>query len=261
MKKIYFIIIVLLILSCLKSFDGPRPSITSVFPSRGWTGVDNNITISGTGFSPVVTNTLSGNRLVVLPEVVLDSNPQLTLEVTFASTTEINAVVPEGAPVGGPYGIKVINPNGKSAYLASAYEVTQNPLITVSKIYPNFGWKEGDTTVTISGSGFESTPTAFLEIPGGRAQIENLSFISSTSLSGIVPKGLSAGGPYDLTVINPSGDAGVLENAFTITENPPPVVTSVIPTSATTQDNKPVTIQGNNFRQVKVVLIDSSYRK
>ncbi len=210
-----------LFLGCAKSFDGPTPDPMSVSPSRGWTGADVRLVITGTGFSPMVKNTLSGNESVVLPEVYLESIPETALTVVFSSTTEIHAVVSAGAPVGGPYDLKVINPNGKYGILPSAYTVTENPLITVSSIYPNFGWTGAETLVTISGNGFKSTPSAYLETESGNpSYLENVSFISSTSLSAIVPSGLPVGGPYKLVVINPDGDAGVLENAFTITLNP-----------------------------------------
>lgn len=247
--------------ACSKSFEGPSPEPLSVSPSRGWTGADIIITVQGTGFSPVIENTLSGKKTVVLPRVFLETNPETELKVNFSSTTEIRAIVPKNTPVGGPYDIKVINPNGKIGILPQAYTVTQEPLIIVTGIYPNFGWKNAQTTVTISGSGFKSTPSAYLEVGNERVELENISFISSTSLSGIVPEGIQAGGPYNLVVVNPDGDAGILERAFTITQNPPPKIISVTPSSGTTQDNLPVKISGSDFRQPRVVLIDSSYNE
>ena len=252
----------LLLSGCSKNFSGPTPQIDSVSPSKGWTGVDNTIKIYGNGFSPVVKNTLEGSISVELPEVFLGTSPEpLTLTVIKVSQTEIDAVVPKGAPVGGPYSITVINPDEKSSTLPNAYEVTANPLIQVTKIYPNFGWKDEKTTVYISGSGFLSTPEAYLEIQSQRIKLLKVAFINSNSLSAVVPSDLPPGGPYNLVVINPDGDAGVLENAFTVTQNPPPYIDNVNPTSANIQQNVDVVISGNNFRQPKVVLIDASYNE
>lgn len=257
MKK--FFILFILFLNCSKNFVGPTPDPQSISPAQGWTGADTTITIQGRGFSPVVKNTLSGTQSVVLPQAFLLSTPEIELNVIFSSTTEIHAVVPKGAPVGGPYDIKIINPDGRIGILPRAFTVTQEPLILITRIYPNFGWTGSRTTVTITGSGFKSTPIAYLEIGDTKAELENLSFISSSSLSGIIPAGLPVGGPYNLVVVNPDGNAGLLEKAFSVTQNPPPKVTSVTPSSGTTQDNPPVTIKGSDFRQPKVVLINSSY--
>lgn len=253
---------VMLQVSCSKNFSGPGPTIESVTPARGWTGVANTITISGSGFAPMVRNTLSGSVSVSLPIVALLTPTALTLTVTFAGTTEIHAVVPAGAPAGGPYGIKVTNPNGNSAILAAAYTVTLTPLITVSSIYPNFGWTQTATTVYISGEGFTSTPAASLISPttGIGYPLDNVAFINLQSLSAVVPSGLPVGGPYSVTVINPDGDAGLLANAFTVTQNPPPYVDNVNPGQGTTSQDLPVTISGKNFRAVSVVLIDSNYQ-
>ena len=262
-KGRFFLIffIVVLLFECSKKFSGPYPEIESVSPSRGWTGVDNTIRISGSGFSPVVKDVLEGPASVELPQVILGTDPEIFLNVVKVSQNELQAIVPKGAPVGGPYSITVINPNGHSDTLENAYEVTANPLITLTKIYPNFGWTQERTIVYISGSGFISTPEAYLEVLTGRIRLEKVAFINSNSLSAVVPSGISVGGPYDLVVINPDGNAGILEKAFAVTQNPPPVIDDVNPGSANTQQNPQVKIKGNNFRQPRLVLIDSNYNE
>lgn len=134
--------------------------------------------------------------------------------------------------------------------------------VTVTSVTPPFGWTGGKTAVTISGAGFVSTPTVFLQsdLDGSVTLLElsHAAFVSDTSITAIIPSGLAVG-TYDVVVVDPDGCAGSLAGKFKITANPPPDVTNVSPATGTTQTDVPVTITGCDFQaNATLSLVDSS---
>jgi len=87
------------------------------------------------------------------------------------------------------------------------------PAPSVTKIVPITGVNTEMTTVTITGSDFFPTPSARL----GVRSLQNVAFISDTTLTAIVPTGIAAG-PYDLYVTNPGplAPTDILMDAFTV---------------------------------------------
>jgi photosystem II stability/assembly factor-like uncharacterized protein len=93
---------------------------------------------------------------------------------------------------------------------------------TVMAVDPSMNPNDIDTPVVIQGSNFTATisgtvilttPTAYL---GDQALMEVV-WVNSTTLSATVPWGLDPG-VYTLTVVNPDGGFGRLEDAFTATQ-------------------------------------------
>lgn len=224
-------------------------TVQSIVPDRGWTGIDNPVTIYGEGFVPNMTVELVG----AAPD---GSNWPLTFVSIDASGTFIEAVVPQGGQPGGPYPVRVIAPDRCAVDLLPGFSIDATPSITITAIIPPFGWTQERTPVTIFGSGFISTPKAYLVIPDPNDDTVNpnrkllsTAFVTSGTLNSKVPDGLPPGGPYDLVVINPDGGGGLLEDAFTVTAEPPPVIFEVRPGAGTTQNDTDVNILGCNFRQ------------
>ena len=121
------------------------------------------------------------------------------------------------------------------AFLTGALKVVANPTLTVTSMTPGFGSAAQDTAVVIAGAGFVSTPRAYLSPSAGTGQalaLAAVTFQNATSLTAVARAGLAAGS-YDLIVVNPDGSFGIKKNAFTITAatSPPPVITSIAPSS------------------------------
>ena len=143
----------------------------------------------------------------------------------------IQAVVPVStAP--GVYDVS-ISADGCGASLPGAITVTDTLSVTVTSVDGAFGETASSTAVTIGGGGFVSTPRAYLNPDNPTtttvaSEIRSLSFDDATSLTGVVPSGLPAG-LYDVVVVNPSGEVGLLEGGFTVTADPPPILEIVLP--------------------------------
>ncbi len=159
--------------------------------------------------------------------------------------------IPAGLPAGS-YDMKLDDQTMCSAFLPNALKIVATATLTVTKMDPGFGSAAQDTAAIITGAGFVSTPRAYLSPTSGAGQAQAMAavtFQSATSLSAVARAGLPAG-QYDLIVVNPDGAYGIKKNAFTVTSAtaPPPVVTSIAPSSFVTGTSTPTTISGSGFR-------------
>jgi len=85
--------------------------------------------------------------------------------------------------------------------------------LTVTAVDPVVAPNDLDTLIMITGTGFTAVPTVTL----GSTLLDDVGWVSSTTLTATVPWGLDAG-VYTLTVTNPDGGMGSLPNAFTVTQ-------------------------------------------
>ncbi|HNN53287.1 MAG TPA: hypothetical protein PKO07_19810 [Pseudomonadota bacterium] len=159
--------------------------------------------------------------------------------------------IPSGLAAG-TYDMKLDDSSTCPAFLTGALKVVANPTLTVTSMTPGFGSAAQDTAVVIAGSGFVSTPRAYLSPSAGTGQalaLAAVTFQNATSLTAVARAGLAAGS-YDLIVVNPDGSFGIKKNAFTITAaaSPPPVITSIAPSSFVTGSPTAATITGTGFR-------------
>ena len=255
-------------------------SVSAISPAQGWNGVDIPVTISGSGFGACIApdgGTDAGDagdagdggdggdagiacsdrfKLVAAAcdaGACADSGSVnwalTTVSVTAAGAT---AIVPRGAPLGGPYTL-VDTQNGCQATLPGAFTVLGST-VTVSKVVPPYGWTGAATPITVTGAGFVSTPNGTLTVPAMSPTAQKLrstAFVSATSLTSIVPAGLTAGGPYDLTILNPDYTGGLVPGAFRVVSLPVPSISNLAPASLTTSQlgvANNVTLTGCNFR-------------
>jgi hypothetical protein len=227
--------------------------VSTILASQGWNGIDNPVSIYGAGFAP-------GDTVRLLGAAVGGGDLDLTQVVVDPSGTRIDATVPAGGAPGGPYDVVVTSAEGCPAVLAGGFTILGDPSIVVSAVVPPFAWTGGKTPLTITGSGFVSTPRAFLIVPTMSPTLRPLkstSFIKESSITSVVPAGLDVGGPYDLAIINPDGGGGLLPAAVVVTTLPPPTIDDVSPGLGTTQNPTLVTIAGCNLRApIEVLAID-----
>jgi hypothetical protein len=118
----------------------------------------------------------------------------------------------------------------------------------ISSIDPRFGWTGADTNVTIGGTDFSPSAAVTFSPSGSTAgiQLTYVAFVSALQLQAVVPKGMSVGW-YDMTVTNPDGGKGTAVKAFYVSQNPPPVITSIAPASGSSNAATTITITGNYF--------------
>ncbi|MGO8935443.1 MAG: SBBP repeat-containing protein [Terracidiphilus sp.] len=89
---------------------------------------------------------------------------------------------------------------------------------TIGIVSPTLGGNTGDSSITITGAGFESGATCNL-VQGGTTIEATLAIVNSTgtSITCIFPLNGAATGSYSVVVTNPNGGASLTEsNAFTV---------------------------------------------
>jgi prepilin-type N-terminal cleavage/methylation domain-containing protein len=115
---------------------------------------------------------------------------------------------------------------------------------TVTNVSPNSGPVAGGTTVTITGTNFESGVTA---VKFGTADADVFTVNTSTRITAISPA--ASAGTVDVTVTNSSGTSAV-SSADEFTYKVLPTVLSIAPASGTTSGGTSVVITGVNFTNV-----------
>jgi hypothetical protein len=147
--------------------------------------------------------------------------------VTFANPTQLQAVAPPNAV--GSATVEVANPDGGTASLPDAFAYDQGPAVT--SVSPSSGPATGGTSVTITGSGFESgAGVAFGVTPAASVTV-----ISPTEIQAVTPAESAAA--TAVTVTNTDSTIGTLTSAFTFLANaaaaPPPISSGALLTGMT----------------------------
>lgn len=236
----------------------PGPSILFVDPPV----VPNQISIQATVYASGISGQIkqiqvfpAGSTTPVLT-FTTTSNPPLVLDPVFAN----RAYIPLQKYIAGTQGL----PAGKydlslndtlstcSAFLPGALTVVSTPKLTVTSATPAFGSAGLDTAVVLAGAGFVSTPRAYLSPSSGTGNAQALAavtYTSATSLNAVVRSGLNTG-QYDLVIVNPDGSFGIASKAFTVTpaNAPPPVITSIAPSSVVQATATSAVVNGSGFR-------------
>ncbi len=175
----------------------------------------------------------------------------------------VQATVPEGMLADDEdsvdFGVRVTDDFDCQSDTEDLLTITADPTIAIDEIRPPFGPGDEDTGVTITadaddGDTFEPTPRAYLnpnDVEGDATvarEIRAVQYIDDTQLNGIVSAGLPLG-TYDLIVVNPDGEVGVLEEGYAVVDEAPPLVDSVSPGSWTNDETElEVDVEGSNFR-------------
>jgi hypothetical protein len=127
-----------------------------------------------------------------------------------------------------------------------AVGTTLNPTPTVTSISPPAGALAGSTSVTITGTNFQSGATAAFADLTGSYGLTSVGFVNATTLTASTPA--HAAGAVDVVVFNPDQQTGTLRSGFTYTTAPPPPsVSAIAPNSGSTLGGTAVTVAGANF--------------
>jgi hypothetical protein len=203
----------------------PPPSIQTLTPNAGPGRGGATVRITGSGFQVGASVGFGASSAPV---------------VTVLSPTDLDAVTPMGAD--GPVNVTVVNPDGQSTTSNNAYTYVAPP--TVAQVQPTSGSTAGGTLITITGTFLRQGAT--VSVGANACAMVNVA-MGGTTITCNVPAGTA--GPVALTVTNPDGQVGLLNNAFTyLAPIPPPVVTGVTPSFAATTGGTQVTIQGSGFQ-------------
>jgi IPT/TIG domain len=141
-------------------------SLTSISPTSGPAAGGTVVTLSGSGF-------VSGSTTVSF-------GPNAATNVSCSSSTQCRATSPAG--VGNV--TVAVTVNG----LRATGSVTFTYVPSLNSISPSSGTPRGGTTVTITGSGFDTTPSATRFFFGSNAAT-NVSCASSTRCTAVTPAG------------------------------------------------------------------------
>jgi len=273
---------VLAVVACSSSTDGPTPNIASVMPVPLCDAQrDITVTITGSGFSPIVKDGLTSNPSVVMPRVVLLAGttpteiPAAGVSLGDASGTLLVVKLPTALLAPGSYDVQVINPDGHSDTLAGGLIVDPPPHIT--GVNPSSGAVGNTITVTLIGTGFRSGMTVTLDATPTVAATnltvapDGLSAQATFALAGVTP------GVYGITVDNLDGCTDTLaasftvyvEHTFTVTGIDPPFGCTCSTTSVTLSspggfvstpviEMRPTGQAGPVTRMTRVALVDVS---
>lgn len=236
---------------------GPRAFY--VDPPVLYDGISTQVTVYLTG--------LYGGSVTAVSVIDSMGNTTALTNITFDPNRPnvVQGVVPAGSlPVGAmldAFDIELTDDVNCSEQSTDLVSITNQLTVSVDAIDAPFGWTNADTAVTVTSadptpanlSAFEATPRVYLNPDMPQAgdiatELRSVQFRDSFELTGIVPTGLPVG-TYDVIVINPDGSVGLLDAAFDVTLDPPPVVDLVSPGSWETGNSaKAITVEGANFR-------------
>lgn len=211
--------------------QNPAPVVQSISPTQGDSSGGTTITITGQNF-------LSGAAVAV--------GGKAAAQITFLSATSMRAVTPAHAP--GLAEVQVINPDAQRGVLFDAFTYNAAPPPLVTTIAPVSGPSAGGTTVTITGTNFQSGATVLF----GGANATNVTVTSASQIQATTPP--NAPGTVDVIVRNADSQFATLPGAFSYFSSPPPTITQVTPVSGPAAGGTTVTITGNNFQTGASVL-------
>lgn len=205
------------------------PVITGLTPPETLAAGGATITINGANFGTATSVTVAGS----------------SVPFTIVSPTQITFTAP-ARPAGTSAAVRVVSPAGTSASTTDSTLHYYEDL-TVSSLTPTSGTIDGNTLVTITGSGFsDATAVTFDGLFG-----TSMNIVSDTQLAVRTPA--HAVGVVDVTVFN-TRESLVVTDAYEYLPDVP-VIISRTPTSVPIAGGTTVTITGTGFATVDDVTV------
>ena len=175
--------------------NNPAPTVTSLSPNTAIAGASATaLTITGTGFNASTTVTWGTTSLTVGSET--STGITTTVPATLlASSGSFTVTVTNPAPGGG---------STTSTFTVSLPATPVPSLTLVSPVAVLAG--SVDTTVTFTGSNFQSNIQAFFQNGSGTPVSLATTFVSTTSVTAVIPAAqMAVAGTFSVYVINPGG--------------------------------------------------------
>ena len=202
----------------------PFPDVYSCAPDTGPLAGGQKVIIAGKHFALTTSTT-----------VRFGENPAKNVLVVNSSILSCDT---PAATSPGPVEVAVTTINGTGTK-PDGY--TYNPRPEVTNVEPDFGPMSGGTLITVTGTGFTSTPDTLVLI-GAKAGT-SINVLSATSLTCRTPM-VTVPGAVAIEVTNSNG-TGIKPDAFTY--EPRPAVVSVDPAVGPMAGGTPVTVTGTGF--------------
>ena len=212
----------------------PTPTLTSLAPPSGSTLGGNDVTLTGTDFTGA-TDVNWGSTDISACGTGMCFN-------LISDTSIMVDNVPADGP--GPINVSVTTPGGTSNNKTYTY-VTPTP--TLTSLAPPSGSTLGGNSVVLTGADL----TGATDVNWGTVEDINTecgvgTCFTINSDTQITVDGVPANGPgpVNVTVTTPGGTSGPV--TYTYVE-PPPTLTSLLPTSGSTAGKNPVVLTGTSF--------------
>jgi len=220
----------------------PAPTISTISPASYARNATFNFTITGTNFRDGYTNVSLVNTFFGIP---------LYTTLTSVTPTSISgAVTLPGDITPGSYDLIVTTTDGGTATKEGGFTVNQLPIPTITSITPVTGSRNTTVSFTIVGSNFEPNNATTVRITPsqGLPITAVLDSVSGTTINGrfAIPPN-ATGGLYRLDVATIGGGENSKTNAFTVTTQPAPTITSISPVSGYRNTTVSFMITGTNF--------------
>jgi hypothetical protein len=217
---------------------GPPPELrlTRVLPPRGASAGGTSVLIEGSAFLRDFAGT--GSTAKPLTTLRIGGNQVQDFQIIDDETIELRT--PPG--VSGPASVSIRNPNG--SFVCNNCFTYFDELV-VTSFSPRQGPLAGGTEVTINGQGF----TADTQVLFGVFSSPTITFVSSTQLKAIAPRGLTAD-VVDLVVYNKNG---VSTQRRSYTYLPDVRITGLTPVTGDMAGGTTVTLTGTGFTDATAV--------
>lgn len=187
------------------------PSISGMTPAQGDVGGSETVTVNGSNFLTGAGVTIGG----------------ATASVQSVISNAIVVLTPTGTQ--GAATVVVTNPGGAQATLTNGFTYTSGgvgPTPTFTSITPATGFQSGGQTVTIDGSGFQSTVPAATVTIGGQS-CTSVNVISGTRLTCVTANSGNPAGLAAIVFTNNDTTTFTANNAYTFV--PAPTIGSISP--------------------------------
>lgn len=231
------LVIAALLLCQFSAAADTGPVITAVAPKAGHAGFVYQLSVSGEHFTPSLSANLTLDDYTInASSVDLISDTRLTIRVGL----------PSGAKPGF-YQLSLTTPEGIAQRLNQAFHVQPPAPPILFEAEPAFAKPGTLVPVTLSGNYLRSGGLAEFSRGAYTLPVTNLS-VSIKTVNGTVFIPVDApSGAYNLTVSNPDGQTGHLEDALTLSSLPGPEILAITPDQGDLDEPIQVVVTGSNF--------------
>jgi pimeloyl-ACP methyl ester carboxylesterase len=217
------------------------PNISSISPVTPQTSpTDQNVTVLGANFQPGLTVS------VTFP----NGGTALLSGTQIQSVTSTSFVMRILLGAAGTWNIRVNNPDGgqSSAFNFAVQSVVQSPIVfSLNPATPFVNANDQD--VFVSGANFQPNLNVSVNFPGGNSTLSGTQIQNVTSSSFMMRITLGTAGNWSIRVNNPDGGQSSLFAFSVTTGTQNPSVTSINPSTPSTQGaDQNVIVNGSNFQ-------------
>jgi hypothetical protein len=222
---------------------GYRLPITTAAPGALTVNLNGVNPGSTTGTGRAFQLQIAGTGFAGAPQVFLGGQP---LTVVSTSGTQLVVNVPANLNFAGTYTLQIVNPSGVStSVMYTINPASTDPAPAITRVNPGQFIAGAAGNITITGSGFATGARVLL----GTLQLTVVS-VSPTTVVATIPASVAAG-TYQLSVVNPDGQAAVQTyGVVTSVSSNPLAGVRVYPNPAI----ESVSVEANLERAAKVVV-------